>query len=92
MKQWKQYLAVLLAAACLFQPLSALAQEAPSGDPSPWAAESVAKAITLGIVPEELQKDYQQEITRGEFAQVSLLFLAAQYNFYESYLPMTRTL
>ncbi|MCI9264843.1 MAG: S-layer homology domain-containing protein [Oscillospiraceae bacterium] len=85
MKRWKQYLAVLLAAACLFQPLSALAQEAPSGDPSPWAAESVAKAITLGIVPEKLQKDYQQEITRGEFARVSLLFLAAQYNYYESY-------
>lgn len=85
MKQWKQYLAVLLAAACLFQPLSALAQEAPAATPSPWAAESVAKAITLGIVPEELQKDYQQEITRMEFTQVSLLFLAAQYNFYKSY-------
>lgn len=81
MKKPYACLTALLAASCLLQPLSALGTEAPDA-PSPWAAESVAEAVTLGFVPGDLQGGYQQEITRAEFAQVSLLFLATQYNYY----------
>lgn len=48
--------------------------------PSDWAQERVEKAISWGIVPEELQGDYQAEITRAEFAKVAVHFLLYYYN------------
>lgn len=81
-KKWNRHLAALLATVCLLQPLSVLAAE-PTDAPSPWAAESVAQAISLGFVPDILQRLYQRETTRKEFAELSLRFLAAQYNYYD---------
>ncbi|MBE6070101.1 MAG: S-layer homology domain-containing protein [Clostridium lundense] len=37
---------------------------------SPWAAEEVAAAIAAGLVPDELQGGYQQNITRAEFCRL----------------------
>lgn len=38
--------------------------------PSSWAAEQVNAAITFGLVPENLQKNYTQPVTRGDVAQM----------------------
>jgi len=50
-------------------------------EPSPWAAETVREAAALGIVPEQLQSDWQQDLTRSEFAEVLIRFLAVQYGY-----------
>lgn len=47
--------------------------------PSAWAKEEVEEAISLGIVPEDMQKDYQTNITRAEFAKISVLFVAHHF-------------
>jgi len=47
---------------------------------SHWARTSVEEARVLGIIPDNLDHDYQQPITRAEFAQVAMYFCAAQYN------------
>lgn len=60
----------------LLSPISAFATDMPSN----WAAESVAKAIELRLVPEELQGDYQAVITRGEFAKMAVTFLIVAYD------------
>lgn len=41
-------------------------------DPSPWAEKQVAEAIEYGLVPENLRSDYQEHITREEFAELAL--------------------
>ena len=46
---------------------------------SPWAQEEVAEAIRLGIVPEDMQSQYKDYITRAEFAKVSVLFVARHF-------------
>lgn len=49
--------------------ISALPSVALASDtPSSWAANSVNSAISWGLVPEEVQGRYQDNITRGEFA------------------------
>ncbi len=73
-------LCALLSLSILLTPaLPALAEE-PAG-PSFWAAEGVSEAVGLGMVPEGLQSDWQQALTRGEFAQLLVQFLAAQYGY-----------
>ena len=84
MKKGRFYLAGLLTALCLLQPLSALGGES-LHRPSPWAAESIGEIVTLGFVPEKFLRGYQWEITRKEFAEVALRFLAVQYNYYDGY-------
>lgn len=49
--------------------------------PSPWAAEEVEKAISMGFVPAELQGDYQKDITREEFALLAVSFCADQLGY-----------
>ena len=71
--------AVLAAGLCL--PSAAAAE---GGAPSAWASEEVSRALELGFVPEDLQGDYQKEVTRAEFAQFAIYFLAVQYG-YPSY-------
>ncbi|QUH29121.1 S-layer homology domain-containing protein [Vallitalea guaymasensis] len=39
-------------------------------EPSDWAKEDVMDAINRGYVPEHLQNNYQQPITREEFAEL----------------------
>lgn len=47
---------------------------------SAWAKEEVAEAIQLGIVPEDMQNDYQNNITRAEFAKMAVLFVARHFD------------
>ncbi|MBO4898254.1 MAG: DUF5050 domain-containing protein [Clostridia bacterium] len=41
--------------------------------PSPWAEVEVANAIKAGLVPERIQDNYQQAITREEFCEAVML-------------------
>ncbi|WP_273321511.1 S-layer homology domain-containing protein [Vallitalea guaymasensis] len=49
-------------------------------EPSDWAKEDVMETIDLGYIPEHLQNNYQQPITREEFAEimVTAIFTARQ--------------
>ena len=47
---------------------------------SAWAKEEVNEAIRFGLVPKEMQKDYQDNITRAEFAKISVLYLANHFS------------
>jgi len=62
---FKKILALCLITSIIFQQftLTALAADAPS----PWAVEQVNAAIAKHIVPENLQSNYTQPITRAEF-------------------------
>jgi len=40
--------------------------------PSRWAAEAVEEAISLGLVPTNLQSNFQMPITRAEFAALAV--------------------
>ena len=48
---------------------------------SAWAEAEVKEAISIGFVPEELQSDYQQDITRDEFAQLAVTLCMAQLRY-----------
>lgn len=43
-----------------------------AADYSPWAEESIEKAVEVGIVPDTLQSDYTNNITRREFCQLAM--------------------
>lgn len=79
----------LISLVCAAVTMSALAALAPAGaaeEPSPalsafsdWAAEDITAALELGFVPEELQGNYTQNITRQEFVHIAMNFCALQY-------------
>jgi hypothetical protein len=46
------------------------AAKAADGKPSDWAKTTVNEAIAMGLVPERLQKKYQDPITREEFSEL----------------------
>ncbi len=54
---------------------SSAVTQAPTDEPSSWAATYVSEARSLGILPAELDKHYQQNITRGEFCQLIAAFM-----------------
>ncbi len=70
---------LLIALAVSISP-AALA-EGESAPPAPWAAADVEEAVALGMVPEGLQSDWQSDLTRGEFAELVVRFLAVQYGY-----------
>ena len=75
----KRCLACLL---CLLLCITALPVSAAEvSTPSPWAEAEVNEAISIGLVPEELQSDYQQDITRDEFAQLAVTLCMAQLRY-----------
>lgn len=75
----KRFLAGLLTAATLCAcTLPALAEEA-LPHPSDWAKAEVEEAISLDLVPDDLQEGYQSDITRLEFTHVAVHFVAAQF-------------
>ena len=47
---------------------------------SDWAKPEVNEAISLGFVPEDVQNSYQDNITRAEFAKVSVMYVANHFN------------
>ena len=69
------FLCLLLCIAAL--PVTAAEVSAPSA----WAEAGVKEAISIGFVPEELQSDYQQDITREEFAQLAVRLCMAQLRY-----------
>ena len=44
-------------------------------DCSSWAVAEVSEAISRGLVPEHLQSDYQQPVTRGELAELTAYYM-----------------
>ena len=75
----KRCLAYLL---CLLLCITALPVSAAEvSTPSPWAEAEVNEAISIGLVPEELQSDYQQDITRDEFAPTGRHLVHAQLRY-----------
>lgn len=54
---------------------AALATEGPSS----WAEEEVNRAVEVGLVPQSIQGDWQQPVTRGEFAMLVIRYLAVTY-------------
>ena len=58
-------------------PVSALAKVSdPKTDvPSSWAEEEINAAIEAGLVPEHIQKNYTQPVSRGNVAQMYINFL-----------------
>jgi len=75
----KRLISVLLSSALLCALL--LPAAAAADAPSAWANDEVYRALELGFVPEKLQGDYQKEITRAEFAEIAIYFLAVQYGY-----------
>ena len=61
----------------MFFNLSAYATQS---DMSPWARGEVEKAISLGFVPSEMQSEYQENITRAEFAKIAVIFVARHFD------------
>ena len=47
---------------------------------SAWSKEEVEEAIHLGIVPEDMQNDYKNNITRAEFAKIAVMFVARHFD------------
>ena len=46
---------------------------------SPWAEAEIAEAESLGLIPSTLSKNMQAGITRREFTEAAVYFLAAQF-------------
>lgn len=60
--------------------------------PSTWAVNDVGKAIEFGLVPKRLQANYQQAITREEFAElIAYNFLIPRKIDLELYLKQVKT-
>lgn len=70
----KKRLLALCLVLLLLLPLVHAANDAPSD----WAKSEVAEAITLGLVPQQLQERYQTQITRAEFCQLIVQFAEAK--------------
>ena len=47
--------------------------------PSSWTEEEVNRAVEVGLVPQSIQGDWQQPVTRGEFAMLVIRYLAVTY-------------
>ncbi|MCL1828545.1 MAG: S-layer homology domain-containing protein [Oscillospiraceae bacterium] len=47
----------------------------PAEEPSSWAAEEVKAATAAGLVPENLQKNYTKDVSRGDVAQMFINLL-----------------
>lgn len=76
----KQFLALGVSLALALTCLAPSA--AAEGDsPSPWAAAEVGRAVELGLAPEAVQGNWQGPITRGEFAQLAVRYLAVEHGY-----------
>ena len=77
--RWKTLLtvwtAVCLSAVLLCCPAAAVR----SGEYSPWAREEIAEADRLGLIPSDLSGSGEEGITRREFTEAAVFFLAAEF-------------
>lgn len=53
---------------------------AESPDMSEWAKPEINEVLNLGFIPEDMQNNYTSNITRAEFAKISVLFVAYHFN------------
>ena len=67
----KRFCIVLMLFSILVMPCFATAD---NDNPSDWAVNEVQTAVNAGYVPEELQSDYTNPITRKEFAETLVNF------------------
>lgn len=72
---------LLLPAASAAAPTAGGSAPASTGTPSAWANDEVYRALELEFVPTSIQDDYQKEITRAEFAEIAIYFLATQFGY-----------
>jgi len=47
---------------------------------SGWAADEISEVLELGFIPDNLQNQYSADITRSEFAEAAVRFLAMQFH------------
>lgn len=47
---------------------------------SDWAKDEVNEAISLGFIPEKLQNNYNENITREEFVTVAVEYMSYQFD------------
>ncbi len=45
--------------------------------PSDWAKDYIEKGVFLGLVPDNLSEDYQEDLTRAEFSHLSIKLISA---------------
>lgn len=50
-------------------------------EPSVWAVDTIKESEQLGFVPPSFLQNYQDPVTREEFAELSVRFLMMQYNY-----------
>ena len=73
---WKRRGAVFLCILALIAGISAPTASAVTiAVPDSWAAEEVEAAVRLGLVPEDMQKNYGADITRAEFCRLAVICL-----------------
>ncbi len=79
---------IVMVTACLPPAMATTASNAdgtavvtPDDVPSDWAYDEVKQAIVLGMVPSSMQNHWRTPITRIEFAQLVVRFLAFQYGY-----------
>ncbi|MDO5389226.1 MAG: DUF5050 domain-containing protein [Clostridia bacterium] len=74
-------MSILLCVSLIGQNVTALAEEAGHNESkvvesdvsySQWAEESIKNAVEVGLVPEDLQSDYKDKITRVEFCRIAV--------------------
>jgi hypothetical protein len=63
---------LILAVVLLLSGLTSVSVFANSNNPSSWAVEQVNAAIAEGLVPQNLQSNYTQAITRAEFSALAV--------------------
>ena len=68
----KRVLAMMIAGIMTLLPMTSFA----ATNASDWAQQEIDEAIELRLVPDELQDNYTENITRAEFAQLAVIFSA----------------
>ncbi len=53
---------------------------AAGNDISAWASDEISEVFDLGFIPDDLQDQYSADITRAEFAEAAVRFLALQFH------------
>ena len=66
----KRIISILISAAILLSTYGSCLATDTGGAPSSWAKKAVNRAIENKFIPDRLQKDYQKQITREEFASL----------------------
>ncbi len=47
---------------------------------SDWASDEISEVLELKLIPDDLREQYSENITRAEFAEIAVRFLALQFH------------